>query len=252
MKNVFTFIRELKDIPTTIKALEEEVSYLMKQDELPASSHGILCDWEIEELCKGDKPMLRPFHPESIKTAIVDTPDALPDNYGRRTQCAKIAILSKGLSTAGYDISASAEDVKIFKHLPGEVVDPKKFNPEFLEDAKIKRDHTGCYFILPGNSYALLKSVEYFDLPRNIKGKCDGKSTNSRVGIHVNITPLEPGWSGYLTIEISNGSPSDCKVYLEEGIAQIEFVRINDPKVSYSDRNGKYNDQENKVVFAKV
>jgi dCTP deaminase len=250
MNNVFTFIRELKDIPTTIKALEEEVSYLMKLDWLhdiskPSTTPGILCDWEIEELCKGDKPMLRPFHPESIKQVCIAS--------DTNSEChSSIKILSKGLSSAGYDISASAEDVKIFKHIPGEVVDPKNFNPEFLEDAKIKRDHTGVYFILPGNSYALLNSVEYFDLPRNIKGKCDGKSTNSRVGIHINITPLEPGWFGHLTIEISNGSPSDCKVYLEEGIAQIEFSRINNPRTSYADRNGKYNGQPNRVVFAKV
>jgi len=246
MKNLFTFIRELKEIPDTITALSEEVSYLMKRDD-SMQQLGILNDIEIMDLCTGQtEPMLKPFYLESIKTQDIelhDHPDYLWKTY---------KILSKGLSTAGYDISASADDVKIFKHIPGEVVDPKNFNPEFLEDAKIKRDSTGCYFILPGNSYALLKSVEYFNLPRNIKGRCDGKSTNARCGLAINITPLEPGWKGYLTIEISNSSSSDCKVYLEEGIAQIEFNRINDPKTSYSDRNGKYNDQENKVVYAKV
>jgi dCTP deaminase len=205
---------------------------------------GVLCDREIAELCTGDKPMISPFISESVKTVS----KCIDLSQERRSY----KILSKGLSSAGYDISASAEDVKIFKHIPGEVVDPKNFNPDFLEDAKIYRDNTGCYFIIPGNSYALLYSVEEFNIPSNIKGRCDGKSTNARCAIHMNITPLEPGWHGYLTIEISNGSPSDVKVYLEEGIAQLEFSRINEPNVSYADRNGKYNNQENKVVFAKV
>jgi dCTP deaminase len=228
-----------------IKTLRSHIDFFYDVIEISKGLHcRVLNDIEITELCTGDRPMISPFISESVKTAS----KCIDLSQERRNY----KILSKGLSSAGYDISASAEDVKIFKHIPGEVVDPKNFNPHFLEDANIKTDETGIYFIIPGNSYALLKSEQRFDLPRNIKGRCDGKSTNARVGIHVNITPLEPGWSGVLTIEISNNSPSDCRVYLEEGIAQLEFVRINNPLVSYADRSGKYNNQENKVVFAKV
>lgn len=243
---MFTFFKDLSnDTTNKLKQLTDSVVNIFAdiaelRDAINAAPR-VLNDLEITELCTGDNPMISPFIPESIKEV-----------FDSEYQIAKYKILSKGLSSAGYDISASAEGVKIFRHIPGQVVDPKNFNPEFLEDAKIYRDSTGIYFIIPGNSYALLYSVEKFNIPSNIKGRCDGKSTNARCAIHMNITPLEPGWSGYLTIEISNGSPSDVKVYLEEGIAQLEFVRINEPKTSYKDRNGKYNQQPKQVVYAKV
>lgn len=243
MKNLFTFIRSFQDYCNSFGHSKKTQCAIDDLDCRLDNTPRILCDWEIAELCSGDKPMISPFIPKSVKVAFLECPSGTKIPY---------KILSKGLSSAGYDISASAEGVKIFKHIPGQVVDPKNFNPEFLEDAKIYRDNTGCYFILPGNNGALLYSAEEFDVPSNIKGRCDGKSTNARCLLNIHVTPLEPGWSGYLTIEISNGSPSDVKVYLEEGIAQLEFSRINEPKVSYSSRNGKYNNQPRQVVYAKV
>jgi dCTP deaminase len=178
-----------------------------------------LCDWEIKREATVNN-LITPFEPKLVRTG-----------------------LSYGLSSSGYDIRLDSK-AKIFKHLPGKVVDVKSFDSSFLEGAEIITDNTGSYFVLPGNSYALGISYERFEMGRGLIGFCLGKSTYARAGIIVNVTPLEPGWSGKLVIEISNAANSDCKIYVKEGICQIVFYQLdNMPDVCYLDRCGKYQNQ---------
>ena len=145
--------------------------------------------------------------------------------------------ISFGLSSYGYDIRI-ADEYKIFTNVYGAVVDPKAFDPKAFVDYK------GPYCVVPPNSFALARSVERFTIPRNVLAICLGKSTFARCGIIVNVTPLEPTWTGYLTIEISNTTPLPAKVYSGEGIAQLLFLESDEVcEVSYSDRKGKYQAQ---------
>jgi dCTP deaminase len=121
-----------------------------------------------------------------------------------------------------------------------------------LEDTKICKSDSGDYFVLPANSYALCHSLEAFSLPKDVIGVCLGKSTYARCGVIANITPLEPGWKGYLTIELSNSSKGDVKIYAGEGIAQVLFFKGEQPSVTYDSRNGKYQNQSDQIVTAKV
>ena len=145
--------------------------------------------------------------------------------------------ISYGLSSYGYDIRV-ANEYKIFTNVYGSVIDPKAF------DSKAFVDFKGPHCIVPPNSFALARSVEHFDIPRNVLAICLGKSTYARCGIIVNVTPLEPTWKGYLTIEISNTTPLPAKVYSGEGIAQLLFMEGTEVcEVAYADRKGKYQDQ---------
>ncbi len=147
-------------------------------------------------------------------------------------------VISYGLSSYGYDIRV-ADEFKIFTNVYSVIVDPKNFDERSFIDFK------GDYAIIPPNSFALARSVEYFRIPRNVLGLCIGKSTYARAGIIVNITPLEPEWEGYLTIEISNTTPLPAKIYANEGIAQIIFLEADEiTRMSYRDRKGKYQNQE--------
>ncbi len=146
-------------------------------------------------------------------------------------------VISYGLSSYGYDIRV-ADEFKIFTNVYSVIVDPKNFDERSFIDFK------GDYAIIPPNSFALARSVEYFRIPRNVLGLCIGKSTYARAGIIVNITPLEPEWEGYLTIEISNTTPLPAKIYANEGIAQIIFLEADEvTRMSYRDRKGKYQNQ---------
>lgn len=145
--------------------------------------------------------------------------------------------VSYGLSSYGYDIRVS-DEYKIFTNVYTSVVDPKKFDPKSFVDFK------GEYCVVPPNSFALARSVEYFRIPRKVLGLCIGKSTYARCGIVVNITPLESEWEGHLTIEISNTTPLPAKIYSNEGIAQLIFLESDEVcTVSYADRKGKYQSQ---------
>lgn len=147
-------------------------------------------------------------------------------------------IISYGCSSYGYDIRCSNE-FKIFTNVNTIIVDPKNFNEDSFVDVK-----ADDYIIIPPNSFALAVSKEYFRIPRDVLGVCYGKSTYARCGIIVNVTPLEPEWEGYLTIELSNTTPLPAKIYANEGIAQIMFLRADNPcKTSYKDRAGKYQSQ---------
>jgi dCTP deaminase len=156
-------------------------------------------------------------------------------------------VISYGLSSYGYDIRLGNE-FKLFRYpvdTIGVVVDPKNMEPEILEDCTVGDNKP---VIIPPNAFALGRSVEKFKMPRDITGICLGKSTYARCGIIVNITPLEAGWEGILTIEISNTTPLPAAVYAGEGIAQVLFFRGEPCLTSYADRGGKYQGQEGITV----
>ena len=147
-------------------------------------------------------------------------------------------VVSYGLSSYGYDIRVSNE-FKIFTNTNAMVVDPKNF------DSANVVDFVGDVCIVPPNSFALARTIEYFKIPRNILAICLGKSTYARCGIIVNVTPFEPEFEGHITIEISNTTPLPAKIYANEGIAQVLFLEGDrDCEVSYKDKKGKYQKQQ--------
>jgi dCTP deaminase len=153
-------------------------------------------------------------------------------------------LISFGLSSYGYDIRV-AEDFKIFTPGLGDltVVDPKRF------DTRSMVDYRGDVCVIPPNSFALARSVEYFRIPRNVLCVCIGKSTYARCGIIVNITPFEPEWEGFVTLEISNTTPLPAKIYAGEGLAQVLFFEGDEVcQTSYADKKGKYQGQQNIVL----
>lgn len=153
-----------------------------------------------------------------------------------RTQGAE-KMISYGVSSYGYDVRCAAE-FKIFTNINSAIVDPKAF------DASSFVDVTSDVCIIPPNSFALARTVEYFRIPRNVLTICLGKSTYARCGIIVNVTPLEPEWEGHVTLEFSNTTPLPAKIYANEGVAQMIFLETDDVcAVSYRDRQGKYQGQ---------
>lgn len=146
-------------------------------------------------------------------------------------------VISYGLSSYGYDIRV-ADEFKIFTNVNSAIVDPKQFDPRSMVDFK------GDICVIPPNSFALAKTIEYFRIPRNILTICVGKSTYARCGIIVNVTPFEPEWEGFVTLEISNTTPLPARIYANEGIAQVIFFESDQPcEISYADRKGKYQKQ---------
>tara|TARA_B100001964_G_C14124957_1_gene550099 strand:+ start:508 stop:1062 length:555 start_codon:yes stop_codon:yes gene_type:complete len=146
--------------------------------------------------------------------------------------------ISYGLSSYGYDIRVS-DEYKIFTNINNSIVDPKNF------DDKSFINYKGDICIVPANSFALARSVEYFKIPRNILTICLGKSTYARCGIIVNVTPFEPEWEGYVTLEISNTTPLPAKIYSNEGLCQVIFLESDEEcEVSYKDKSGKYQSQK--------
>ena len=153
--------------------------------------------------------------------------------------------ISYGLSSYGYDARVSNE-FKIFTNVNSEVIDPKNFKQSNFISKKVSE----C--IIPPNSFVLASTVEYFKIPNDIMVICLGKSTYARCGIIVNVTPLEPGWEGYVTLEFSNTTPLPAKIYANEGAAQFIFLKGNEkPEVTYADRDGKYMKQKG-VTLPKV
>ncbi|UJP05840.1 MAG: dCTP deaminase [Nitrosomonas sp.] len=154
-------------------------------------------------------------------------------------------IVSYGTSSYGYDIRCSNE-FKLFTNINTTIVDPKNFDPNSFID--IKND----ICIIPPNSFALARTVEYFRIPRNILTICLGKSTYARCGIIVNVTPFEPEWEGYVTLEFSNTTPLPAKIYANEGVAQVIFFESDEVcETSYKDRGGKYQGQHG-VTLPKI
>lgn len=165
-------------------------------------------------------PMIEPFVAEQIRTKEQDG------------QVEKL--ISYGNSSYGYDARCS-DEFKIFTNINSAVVDPKNFSEDCLVD------HKGPYCIIPPNSFALARTVEYFRIPEDVLVVCLGKSTYARCGIIVNVTPLEPGWEGHVTLEFSNTTNLPAKVYANEGVCQFLFFQSDERcEVSYKDRGGKY------------
>jgi len=147
-------------------------------------------------------------------------------------------VVSYGLSSYGYDIRV-ADEFKVFTNINSTVVDPKNFDARSFVD--IKADNCN----IPPNSFALAKTVEYFRIPRDVLTVCVGKSTYARCGLIVNVTPFEPEWEGFVTLEISNTTPLPARVYANEGIAQVLFFQGDEAcEVSYADKKGKYQKQQ--------
>jgi len=145
--------------------------------------------------------------------------------------------ISFGLSSFGYDIRVS-DEYKIFTNVNSSIIDPKEFDPNSFVDFK------GEVCIVPPNSFALARSVEYFKIPRDVLTICVGKSTYARCGIIVNVTPFEPEWEGYVTLEISNTTPLPAKIYSNEGLCQVLFFQSDENcRTSYKDKAGKYQKQ---------
>ena len=182
----------------------------------------IKSDQWIEKM-SAEHDMISPFTPKQIKSDKI----------------------SYGVSSYGYDIRVS-DEYKIFTNVNNSIVDPKNFDANSFVDFK------GDICIVPPNSFALARSVEYFKIPRNVLTICVGKSTYARCGIIVNVTPLEPGWEGHVTLEFSNTTPLPAKIYANEGAAQFVFLKGNEkPEVTYEERNGKYMKQSG-VTLPKV
>ena len=157
-----------------------------------------------------------------------------PFEAGQVREVAGQRIVSYGTSSYGYDIRSSNE-FKIFTNINSTIVDPKAFDPKSFVD------FTGDVCIIPPNSFALARTVEYFRIPRNVLTVCLGKSTYARCGIIVNVTPLEPEWEGVVTLEISNTTPLPAKIYSNEGLAQFLFFESDEEcELSYKDKGGKY------------
>jgi dCTP deaminase len=157
----------------------------------------------------------------------------------------RAGVVSYGLSSYGYDTRV-ADEFKVFTNVYNTVVDPKNFDPKSFVDIKAVE----C--IVPPNSFALARTIEYFRIPRDVLTVCLGKSTYARCGIIVNVTPFEPEWEGHVTIEISNTTPLPAKIYANEGIAQVLFFQSDEPcEVSYKDKAGKYQMQRG-VTLPKI
>jgi dCTP deaminase len=170
-----------------------------------------------------DKGMIEPFEERQFRSGVI----------------------SYGLSSYGYDIRI-ADSFKIFTNVFNTVVDPKGFDPRSFVD------YQGEVALIPPNSFALGRSVEYFKIPRNVLTICVGKSTYARCGIITNVTPFEPEWEGFVTLEISNTTPLPARIYANEGIAQVIFFESDEVcAVSYADRQGKYQAQQG-IVLPKV
>ena len=166
-----------------------------------------------------DHAMIEPFEPGQVKSA----------NGGK--------IVSYGTSSYGYDVRCS-DEFKLFTNLNSTIVDPKHFDPNSFVEVK------GDFCIIPPNSFALARTVEYFRIPRNVLVVCLGKSTYARCGIIVNVTPLEPEWEGHVTLEFSNTTPLPARIYANEGVAQMLFFESDEVcETSYRDRGGKYKGQ---------
>jgi dCTP deaminase len=171
-------------------------------------------DHWIRKMCK-EHGMIEPFEEKLVREGVV----------------------SYGLSSYGYDVRV-ADEFKIFTNVNSTVVDPKQLDPRNMVDFK------GDVCIVPPNSFALARTVEYFRVPRNVLCCCVGKSTYARCGIITNVTPFEPEWEGHVTLEISNTTPLPAKIYANEGLAQVLFFESDSPcEVSYRDRGGKYQKQ---------
>lgn len=192
--------------------------------------------WIIEQAKKG---MIEPFEPSLVRQV------ELENGQFRK-------VLSYGQSSFGTDIRLSNREFLVFRHIPGTVINPKRFNPKNLEPVPLQQDEDGEFFIIPAHSYGLGVALEKLKVPPHITVICVGKSSYARCGLIVNTTPAEAAWEGHLTLEFSNSSSADCRVYANEGIAQLLFLEGEPCQTTYADRNGKYQNQPHQVTLARV
>lgn len=196
------------------------------------NANGILNDIEITTAVH-EFGMIEKFLPNQVKLYTDQDNDAL--SFG---------IISAGLSSYGYDVRL-AKEAKLFTNLNAGVIDPKRPDRRLLAEAEIFTEDNGeAYFLIPPHGYALGRTVERFNMPRDIAAVCYGKSTYARAGAVVNVTPIEPGFQGEVVIEIANTTPLPLKIYVNEGIAQFVFFRGRPCQTSYADRSGKYQNQK--------
>ena len=192
---------------------------LLKQSRGGLKSMSIKSDKWIKQMSK-DWEMINPFSENQIRV----------DENG-------VKLISYGVSSYGYDVRCS-DEFKVFTNINSAIVDPKSF------DEKSFVDITSDVCVIPPNSFALARTVEYFKIPRNVLTICLGKSTYARCGIIVNVTPLEPEWEGHVTLEFSNTTNLPAKIYAGEGVAQMLFFESDEEcETSYKDRGGKYQGQ---------
>ncbi len=196
----------------------------------------LLNDRQIAALAQ--QGMIRPYEPKLIRIAEMQT--------------SARSVISYGQSSYGYDLRLSPKEFLLFRHVPGTVMDPKNFNPRNLEPAELQSDHNGDFFILPAHSYGLGVALERLEIPADITCQFIGKSTYARLGVIANLTPGEAGWKGHLTLEFSNSSGADCRIYANEGIVQALFLPGEPCQTSYEDRKGKYQNQPEAVTLARV
>lgn len=188
---------------------------------------GLQSDSWIEKMATEEK-MIEPFHKELVRTSGDEK------------------VVSYGLSSYGYDLRV-ANKFKVFTDVYNSIVDPKNFSADAFVDIETDR----C--VIPPRSFALAVSVEYFRIPDDVLTICISKSTYARCGIIVNVTPFEPGWEGYVTLEISNTTPLPAVIYANEGLAQVLFFKGDQPcKTSYAARAGKYMKQLQEVVIPRM
>jgi len=182
----------------------------------------VKCDKWIRQMAL-DHKMIEPFEDKQVRSGVV----------------------SYGLSSYGYDIRIS-DEFKIFTNINNTVVDPKQFDERSFVSFR------GDICVIPPNSFVLARTIEYFRIPRRVITICLGKSTYARCGLIVNVTPFEPEWEGFVTLEISNSSPLPARVYANEGIAQVLFLESDEVcETSYADKKGKYQKQ-NSITCAKI
>ena len=193
----------------------------------------LLADHEIQAL--SESGLITPFTPELVR-----------HEHGRK-------ILSYGLSSYGYDLRLSAKEFFTFRRIPSLLTDPKNFDPCTLARAPLFFDEDGSsYFVIPAHSYGLGVALEHLAIPEDITAIFIGKSSYARCGLIANLTPGEAGWRGHLTLEFSNSSGADCKIYANEGVVQALFYRGQPCNTSYQHRTGKYQNQPHSVVHACV
>lgn len=198
--------------------------------------------WIIEQAKLG---MIEPFSPTQVRYRVSDNPIKNTPRLVDGVSVCDERIISYGTSSYGYDVRC-ANEFKVFTNINSTIVDPKAF------DDRCFVDFEGDVCIIPPNSFALARTVEYFRIPRDVLVVCLGKSTYARTGIIVNVTPLEPEWEGHVTLEFSNTTPLPAKIYANEGVAQMLFFQSDEPCLtSYADRGGKYQGQTG-VTIPKV
>lgn len=211
-----------------IIATEDEIATMLARTEI----HPAVTRYSAERQA-AFKPMIEPYVDKQVRSKTI--------NVGT-TYENEVKVTSYGTSSYGYDVRC-ANEFKIFTNVNSAIVDPKNFDDKVFLD--VKADH----ILIPPNSFALARTVEYFRIPRDILVVCLGKSTYARCGIIVNVTPLEPEWEGHITLEFSNTTPLPAKIYADEGVAQLLFLKGDDIcEQSYKDKGGKYQAQTGVVT----